>query len=377
MNTPQDERCEMEYIPCGSATRKNVYINARKCKQITRKRCKEEPTKKKICETAKDPIYKLTKKELCSYIVKSPVFTSKNHIKKKHFEEAGTLRKDFTRTVVEPFFTPVKTTYEYDEVGTIKDWAMFLYLAKYARGSMTLYTQKGMNKLYWTNWDERVDPEMENPDLEDFHLFWPSEFDSFVRGARRRGIENIFVGMRLFKNIKEEGNKDASKHANFLRIDLKHRKMYRYEPSGYGLIDVFDMDALDRELTEWARKRRITYIPPWDSCPTQLFGKVAALQRMAGRAARQQGDPGGFCKVWSTFMMEQAMRHPDTDLLSLQKDLTKTFLDTKIDMTAFGRMYIQRVNGVAYDILRKHGMKANGDPEEYFETHMKSIFKKL
>jgi hypothetical protein len=311
---------------------------------------------------------------LCSYIIKNPAFTSKNYIKKKFFEEAGTLRKDFGKTALQPFFTPLPPS-EYTEKGTIKDWAMFLYLAKYTKGTTALFSQKGMNKLYWTNWDERE--ETENPDLGEFHLFWPSEFDSFVRSARRRGIENIFVGMRMYKKLEEGGNKDTSKHANFLRIDLKHRKMYRYEPSGYSLIDVFDMDQLDRELTEWARKRRITYIPPWDSCPTQLFAKVAALQRMAGRAERQTGDPGGFCKVWSTFMLEQAMRYPDKDLLTLQKELTKTFLDNKIDMTAFGRMYIQRVNGAAYDILRQHGMKANGDSEEYFETHMKSIFKKL
>ncbi len=367
----------MEHTPCRTALRKDVYDNARRCKQLTRKRCKEDPTKKKMCAASKDPIYKLTKKELCSYIIKSPALTYKNQVRKKQIEDAGSLRKDITETVVAPFFTPVQVSGEFQEGGTIKDWAMFLYLAKYSKGSMALFTQKGMNKLYWTNWDERVE-EPENPDLGYFQLFWPSEFESFVRSARRRSIENIFVGMRMYKKFtNNDGTVDISKHANFLRIDLKHRKMYRYEPSGYSLIDVFNMEDLDNILSEWASKRKLKYIPPWDSCPAQLFAKVAALQRLAGRADKKPEGEGGFCKVWSTFMMEQAMRHPDMDLFTLQKDLTKTFLDNKIDMTAFGRMYIRRVNGVAYDILRKHGMKATGDPEEYFEKHMKSIFKKL
>jgi hypothetical protein len=364
-----DEVCSLNHHPCREAFRKNVYENARRCKQITRKKCAEDPSKKRICESTKYGISRFTKKQLCSYIVKNPLFTSEHHVKKKLFEEAGTLKKDFTETVLQPFFTPMKHT-EYTDSGTIKDWAMFLYLAKYTKGTTALFSQQGMSKLYWTNWDENSeDPES----MEEFQLFWPSQFDSFVRSARRRGIENIFVGMRMYKKIDNK----TSKHANFLRIDLQHRKMYRYEPSGYGLSDVFEYDALDYELTEWARKRRLAYIPPWDSCPVQLFAKVAAQQRLAGRAAREAGDPGGFCKVWSTFMMEQSMRHPDIDLLTLQKNLTKMFLDNKIDMTAFGRMYIRRVNGIALDILRSHGMKSTVDPAEYFESHMKSIFKNL
>lgn len=173
-------------------------------------------------------------------------------------------------------------------------------------------------KALWTNYDED-----EDIPLNEWKLQFPSLFESTVRSARRKDIHNIFLNMRLYKKFANDP--DISKHANFLLLDMKNNLLYRYEPSGYGLYDVFDMDNLDDQLTAWAHKRGLKYIPPWDSCLLQLFAKVAALQRMAGKAEKREGDPGGFCKVWSTFMLEQKLRHPETEIADLQKHFLKIF----------------------------------------------------
>lgn len=368
-NTPTaDEKCTMEHTPCRKAYRYQVYDNARRCKRVTIKRCKEDPTKKKMCETSKKGISRLTKKRMCSYIVSNPAFRSEGQLFQKDFKNASTLKKELTQTLQREFFTPIAINWSQEHEGTIGDTHRALYLAKYSGGKTLVYTQKYEPKALWMNYDEN-----EDIPLDDWKLQFPSDFESTLRSARRKGIHNIFLNMRLYKKFANDP--DVSKHANFLLLDIKNNLLYRYEPSGYGLYDVFDMDNLDDQLTAWARKRGLKYIPPWDSCPSQLFAKVAALQRMAGKAQKEEGDPGGFCKVWSTFMLEQKLRHPEMDMNDLQKHLLHIFKENNIDLTYFARTYIRRVQQYSEQILKAHGMK-NQDPDEYFEKHWVALMKK-
>lgn len=360
------EKCVLDHSPCGSAYRYQVYDNARRCKRVTLKRCKDDPTKKKMCEASRKALSRLRKPDLCQYIVGNPAYHSEGHIFKKHYNKAGTLKKNVTRTIQREFFTPMDLSAEKAET-RLKDAQRTLYLAKYSGPGTDIYEQKGGSKVYWTNYDEA-----EDIPLEGWRLTFPTEFERYVRVARRKGINRIFVNMRLFKRI--DDTDDDSKHANFLVLDMRNNVIYRYEPSGYGdLYDVFKMDHLDRKLAEWGRKRGMKYVPPWDSCPTQLFGKVAALQRMAGRA---QPAGFGFCKVWATFMLEQMLRHPEMEVNDLQKHLLKIFKDNNIDMTEFGHSYIQRVNQYGNRILREHGMKAGANPDEYLEKHWNPLMTK-
>lgn len=361
------EKCTLDHFPCRSAYRHQVYDNARRCKRVTLKQCKADPTKKKMCEVSRKAISRLPKYTLCQYIVGNPAYRSEGHVFKKDIEEAGTLKKNLSETVQREFFTPMAINWTKREKGGIGDAQRTLYLARYSGASTAIYEQKGGSKAYWTNYDEDTEEA-----LSGWRLTFPSQLESYIRTARRKGVEHIFVNMRLFKRI-PNSNKD-SKHANFLLLDLKNNILYRYEPSGYGdLYDVFAMEELDKELTAWGRKRGLNYIPPWDSCPSQLLGKVAVLQRQAGKAARNADDPGGFCKVWATFMLEQKLRHPEMDMNDLQKHFLKIFKDNNIDMTYFGRTYIERVNQFGNNLLRKHGMKAGTDPDEYLDKHWKAL----
>lgn len=361
----EGEKCVLEHSPCRSAYRHNVYDNARRCKRVTLKRCKGDPTKKKMCEASRKSICRLRKSELCQYIVGNPAYRSDGHIFKKHYEKAGTLKKNLTRTIQREFFTPMDLSEEKAET-RLKDAHRTLYLAKYSGTGTAIYEQKEGSKVYWTNYDEE-----EDIPLEGWRLTFPTEFESYVRSARRIGIKRIFLYMRMFKHL---DTSDDSKHANFLVLDIQNGIIYRYEPSGYGdLYNVFEMEYLDRKLAEWGRKRGMKYVPPWDSCPAQLFAKVAALQRQAGRA-----EPAGFgfCKVWATFMLEQMLRHPEMEVNDLQKHLLKIFKDNNVDMTEFGHTYIQRVNQYGNRIMQEHGMKAGADAEEYLEKHWKALMTK-
>jgi hypothetical protein len=366
MNSAEEkEFCKLEHHPCRSAYRHDVYDNARKCKNITVKRCKADPTKKKTCESAKRGISRLRKKELCSYIVGNPAFRPEGQVGKKNF--ARTLKKSLSETLERKFFTPKKINIAERKKGSIGDVQRALYLARYSGGPTAIYSEAGGSKVYWTIYDEE-----EEEYLEEWRLTFPPKFEEFVHTANRRGIERIFVNMRLYKRL-EENPSDTSKHANFLLLDLKNSLLYRYEPSGYGLYEVFDMDQLDEQLTAWGRKRGLKYIPPWDSCPAQLFAKIAGIQRLAGKAERQAADPGGFCKVWATFMLEQKLRHPEMDMNDLQKYLTRLFIDNNIDMTHFGRTYIERVNQYGNQILKAHGMKEDDDVDEFFDINFKKL----
>jgi hypothetical protein len=362
----EKEFCTLEHHPCRSAYRHDVYDNARKCRNISVKRCKADPTKKKTCESAKRGISRLRKKELCSYIVGNPAFRHEGHVGKKNFNH--TLKKSLGETLERKFFTPKKINMAERKKSTIGDVQRALYLAKYSGGTTIVYSEADDSKVYWTIYDEE-----EEKYLEDWRLTFPENFEQFVRTARRRGIERIFINMRLYKQLQEVPDA-TSKHANFLLLDMKNSLLYRYEPSGYGqLYEVFNMDELDTQLAAWGRKRGLKYIPPWDSCPTQLFAKVAAQQRVAGKAEKHQADPGGFCKVWSTFMMEQKLRHPEMDMNDLQKYLIRLFIENNIDMTHFARTYIERVNQYGNQILKEHGMKEGEDAHEYFDEHFKAL----
>ena len=367
-NTPEKDKgevCTMDHLPCRKAYRYQVYDNARRCKRVTLKRCKEDPTKKKMCTASRRGISRISKNELCQFIIGNPAYRSEGHIFQKHFEQAGTLKKDLTESIQREFFTPMALTAQPET--RIGDAHRTLYLARYSGKDTAMYDQKGGAKVYWANFDEETEEV-----IPKWRLTFPSQFERTVRSARRKGIERIFVNMRLFKRLDDP--KDDSKHANFLLLDMKNNTLYRYEPSGYGdMYDIFNMDDLDKELAAWGRKRGLKYIPPWDSCPSQLFAKVAALQRVAVKAEKADF---GFCKVWATFMLEQKLRHPEMEMNDLQKHLLKIFKDNNIDMMHFGHTYTQRINQFANHILREHGMKAGADPAEYLEKHWKALMTK-
>lgn len=361
-----DRTCRLEHSPCRSTTRKLIYDNARRCKQAVTRRCAANPAKKKPCDVAKRGISRLRKGELCTYIVGNPAYRAADHVIAKDFR-GKELKRDIPKSLEGQFFTP--RTLEQARVGSsILDAARILYMARYSGGATRVYAEKGDYKAYWRHYDEEAEVQ-----LPDWELKLPGGFERYVRAARRRGIHHIFLVMRLFRKDEEPPHK-PHKHSNFLMLDMQNNLMYRYEPSSIGMYDVFDTDELDHVLAAWARKRNLKYVPPWDTCPTQLFAKVAAAQRIAGAAQREELDPDGFCKVWSTFMLEQKLRNPEVDMGTLQKQLVKLFLDNDVDLTAFGRNYIQRVNQFGVQLLRQHGWdEEKMTPMEFLERHWKRL----
>jgi hypothetical protein len=363
MEQKESKFCHMEHHPCSKTLRRHVYDNAKKCKQITVKRCKTDPTKKKACDYAKRGISRLRKRELCSYIVGSPVFRSEGYMLPKNLKNVE-IGRNLPRTIEQQLFTPKQINIQEREKGSIGDAQRTLYLAQFSGKDTVVYEQKGGSKAYWTNYDED-----EEEYLDDWRLTFPSHFDRFVQSAKRKSIKHIFVYLRLHQQQEEDPEKQST-HSNFLLVDLEHGLMYRYEPSGYGKIyDIFDMNELDDSLSRWARNHRLKYIPPWDSCPSQVIGKVATRQKKLVKAEKKESDPGGFCKIWATFMLEQKLKHPEMDMNTLQTHLLQVFKDNKVDMLHFGRKYIERVNQYGNARLKEHGMKKDDDPDEYLEKH--------
>ncbi len=308
-------------------------------------------------------ISRLTKRRLCSYIQTNPTYKYDKKVLKKNWGNAPKSIKD----AVQLFFTPMEIE-EY-KGGYINDYARVLYLLKYLKGGIDIYFQKGdvsVSNLLWTN----VDPETDEiaPTMK---LYMDEDLPTFLRKSKKK--QYVFANLRLFR---QHEDKDTSKHANFLLFDMKHKHVYRYEPSGFALYDVFDMDDLDTELQKWGREHKWKYVAPWESCPRQPIGKVAQQQRVAFNMKKAEMDPGGFCMVWSLFMMEQKMRNPTLSFEQVHDQSIEYFKQTKTDMLEFARYFTARVNTTAANILKEHGYTPEkGSPMEYMSKHWNSILK--
>lgn len=361
-------KCVFPKRPCMSAYRYDVYSKARDCKHRTIKKCKEKPDSKKSCLLSKKGISRHTKRQLCSYILQNPTYHFEGQVYKKKIEEGAALRKNLGATLLQPFFTPyaVKESTQ----PKISDASLLMYMARLTQENTAFYTHKSGWKVLWTNWNEEDDEA-----LSDWDLQFPPKFATFLRSAKRNGVQHIFMYMRQFKKFihDDTGVVDISKHANFLHMDFANKRMYRYEPSGYGMYDIFEMEELDVQLGKWAASKGLKYEAPYESCPRQLFSKLALQQRLAGKARLEAGDPGGFCKTWASFMLEQKLRNPDIPIVTVHDKMIKQFLDANIDLNEFARHYTARVNQMGTDILIKHGMKADDNANEFLEKHWKKI----
>jgi len=148
------ESCRLEHYPCREAKRSDVYKNARKCKLLTIKRCKSDPTKKKSCETAKKGISRLRKGELCAYIVGNPLYRTEGHILKKQMKEEE-LRRNLSHSIEPQLFSPLEIEMtEERRKGSIGDVQRTLYLARFSGNDTVVYEEPGGSKVYWTIYDE-------------------------------------------------------------------------------------------------------------------------------------------------------------------------------------------------------------------------------
>jgi hypothetical protein len=350
-----------------NAHRNDIYEKARNCKRRTLKRCGSNPEAKRSCKQGRVGISRFNKRKLCSYILNSTAHQFEGYVSAKKFKEGATLQKKIGENIQQPFFTPLAV--KESTQSRITDAAFLIYMRRLTTDSVTLYWQKGEWKAVWANWDEDTDIP-----FDDWKLVFPTQFDSFLQKAKQTGKQHIFLHMRQYKKFMERsGQPNESRHANFLHLDLGNKRLYRYEPSGYGLYEVFDMEELDERLSKWAVSKGLQYIPPYDSCPRQLISKLAIQQRMAGKAKREERDPGGFCKTWASFMLEQKLRNPDIPIVDLHDVAVKEFLTLNIDLTEFARYYTARVNQMGEAILKKHGMKDGQDPDAFLEKHWKKV----
>lgn len=366
-------KCQSPSKPCLGSLRKTIYDSAKDCKAASFWKCPKrlDKTKKNLkkveerfCDKGQMSISRFTKRRLCSYITTNPTFKYEKRALKKNWGQAA----DTVGPAVQHFFTPMAIN-EY-KGGRISDYERILYLLRYMKGNMALFSVKGdiqSSKLLWTN----EDPETEER-MNESQLYMDDSLVSFLR--KHKSKDFVFANMRLYM-LHED--KDTSVHANFLMFDIKHKLLYRYEPSGIGpLYDVFDMDGLDIALQKWGREHKWKYVAPWESCPRQAIGKVAQEQRQAQQKKIGEKDPGGFCKVWALFMMEQKIRNPHLSFEELHDQTVAYFRETNTSMLEFARHFTARVYTSANSLLLKHGYTVEkGTPEEYLEKHWDALLK--
>jgi hypothetical protein len=358
--------CELPGYPCLESRRPNIYDAARTCKTISKHQCttaknKDSKLTKRHCVATRKAVSRLRKSQLCSYIVRHPSYRFKGQLAAKELAKTPV-----AEIMNSEFLTPIALN-DVARTGNMPDYARMLYLLRFASEAATLFHIPGElfgSKFKWTNVDDETDDIYETPTLQ-----VPDEFTGFLK--RHKKARYVFALLNLVTYV--EADNDTSRHANYLMFDMQKKTISRFEPSGYGLYDVFDMDDLDDALRDLGKNLKgWRYVPPFESCPRQLIGKLAQMQRKARGEEKRQTDPGGFCKIWSTFMLEQQLRNLDTDVVVLHDRFVKYFMDNAIDLSEFARKYTARVLFVADEILKQHGY-TGGDKRAYMEAHWDSL----
>jgi hypothetical protein len=195
---------------------------------------------------------------------------------------------------------------------------MYLHLLeKYSNNCAVITTDlplsreltKGKYSDYWHIAYEGIDL---RTDWKEYPQSVVSYLADTIDNCIKRGVDLILVplNMRFFNN---RGKEASSGHANVLVVRPLLRIMERYEPHGseYGNSksnDVIFNKAL-RKLVEEQMTYKIgkyKYREPNDICPNS-----DGFQSFEGQFDRLLEEGGGFCAMWSCFLMELVLMNPD------------------------------------------------------------------
>ncbi len=137
-----------------------------------------------------------------------------------------------------------------------------------------------------------------------------------------RNNTNMYFGVTLM-DLHDTDNDEVG-HANILIYSNRNgkRELERYEPNG-GNVDTtpdwnFLNDAADQSLQTLVNQynkhhpadQQLTYHSPHITCPIGLQS-IQSYEAQISRMFTRDNDPGGFCAVWSLFLIDYRLSHPD------------------------------------------------------------------
>jgi len=166
-----------------------------------------------------------------------------------------------------------------------------------------------------------------NTTKKETRIFYDNEllngFGEALKKCIDRGISVICVYLSLRFGASLNG------HANMLIYRPFDRTVERYEPHGEAFSNSRKFDnSINSQLAELFEEKlnkytdgEVRFVPPNELCPTKK-----GFQSLEGEIERLRIEGGGFCVMWSLFVMEMVLNNPDKSTLQIIEkvmDITK------------------------------------------------------
>jgi glutaredoxin len=191
-------------------------------------------------------------------------------------------------------------------------------------------------------------------------------------------IQNFVIPPGLWTSVKkclEKGSnfiiiplgftcKDGLGHANFLIYDSKTKELERFEPNGYISGDCFNEVNLDEKLKDLfnsnVKKDMVKKVySPLEFCPRQSFQYIQHIKEIF---EKQEGDPAGFCAVWTAWYADTRMANPNKSRKQVVDMALWKLRNNSESMTKFIRSYS------AFLVKAGELLKKSKDPSAVFAS---------
>jgi hypothetical protein len=230
--------------------------------------------------------------------------------------------------------------------------------SKYLSSGIDIYEEPATNNRIWTQ--ERID-----------------RLGEILKDCLDRGADTIIFPLQLnfIDDEKEKVEYSNSTHANLLIFKPAERTIERFEPHGsaFGnsaLADVvmnkFLKKLFEKDLTGFIGK--VVYRSPDFLCPIMRKG----WQSLEGQVASLDDEGGGFCLLWSHFLLELVCINPEattTEIIdeanTIMKDEPQYLKDVirgyVVDAEEQVDILIKKLGGQGYKFITKAQKDATGE----------------
>lgn len=131
-------------------------------------------------------------------------------------------------------------------------------------------------------------------------LFSPDGFWDFLNQCKDNGVRLVITYLNIDTPIELDIN-----HATMIVFDNIDKTVERYDSNGRYL-EKHKGSLLDKKCLNLFQKNGFRYISPLDFCPKMNVQTIQYAEKKV-----LQGDPGGWCSVWSLFYADMRLTYPE------------------------------------------------------------------
>jgi ankyrin repeat protein len=207
-------------------------------------------------------------------------------------------------------------------------------------------------------------------EILDYIVFWEDKDNYFISDNLFNLIEKIIKedkrNIFLYLSI---GSPETMLHANVIYIDIKNKRIERFDP--YGNIEKDYFDSIDNVLSkEFSKINDFKYIG------TSYMGITSfqTISRETDIHKKKFGDLGGFCLAWCIWFIELRLKNADIDSKILVEKTIKKMVKNKIEFIEFVRNYAASLDRYLRKFIQKAGVKKKN---LYNQLHTNNDYNKI